>query len=74
MALPRKVRKIAGTALLLFFIPLYALLAVRIAVAHVPENAILVQTVYFAIAGLLWTLPAGLVIRWMLRPEAGDEP
>ncbi|HVY20042.1 MAG TPA: DUF2842 domain-containing protein [Bauldia sp.] len=60
-----------GTALLLFFIPLYALLAVRIAVAHVPEGAILAQTVYFAIAGLAWIFPAGLIIRWMLRPDPG---
>ena len=58
-----------GTALLLFFIPLYALLAVRVAVAHVPEGAILAQTIYFAIAGLLWIVPAGLLIRWMLKPE-----
>lgn len=56
--------------MLLVFIPLYALLAVRIAVAHVPEDAILAQTVYFAIAGLVWIVPAGLIIRWMLRPEA----
>jgi hypothetical protein len=55
--------------LLLFFIPVYALLAVRIAVAHVPEGAILVQTIYFAIAGLVWIVPAGLIIRWMLRPQ-----
>lgn len=73
MALPRRARKIAGTALLLFFIPVYALLAVRIAVAHVPEGAILAQTIYFSIAGLVWIVPAGLIIRWMLRPEAGAE-
>ncbi|MEJ0013036.1 MAG: DUF2842 domain-containing protein [Bauldia sp.] len=70
MALPKKPRRILGTALLLIFIPAYALLAVRIAVAHVPEDAILLQTIYFAIAGLVWIVPAGLIIRWMLRPEA----
>ncbi len=55
---------------MLFLIPLYALLAVRVAVAHVPEGAILVQTIYFAIAGLIWIVPAGLLIRWMLKPGA----
>jgi uncharacterized membrane protein len=28
------------------------------------------QLAYFLIAGLLWVLPAGLLIRWMQRPEA----
>ena len=68
MALPLKARKIAGTAMLLVFIPVYALLAVRVAVAHVPQGSILAQTVFFAIAGLIWIVPAGLIIRWMLRP------
>ena len=68
MALPQKARKFAGTAMLLVFIPVYALLAVRVAVAHVPEGAILAQTVYFAIAGLIWIVPAGAIIRWMLKP------
>jgi hypothetical protein len=70
MALPRKVRKITGAALLLVFIPIYALLAVRVAVAHIAQDDILASTVYFAIAGLLWVIPAGLIIRWMQRPEA----
>jgi Protein of unknown function (DUF2842) len=68
MAMPRKARKVAGAVMLLIFIPIYAMLAVRVAVAHIPEGAILVQTVYFAIAGLIWVLPAGAIIRWMLKP------
>ena len=55
--------------MLLVFIPIYALLAVRIAVAHVPEDAILAQTIYFTIAGLAWVIPAGAIIRWMQKPE-----
>ena len=54
--------------MLLVFIPVYALLAVQVAVAHVPQGSILMQTVFFAIAGLIWIVPAGLIIRWMLRP------
>jgi hypothetical protein len=70
MALPRKVRKITGAALLLLFIPVYALLAVRVAAGHIDESDILTSTVYFAIAGLVWVIPAGLIIRWMLKPAA----
>jgi hypothetical protein len=72
MALPRRLRKVIGGAALLVFIPLYASLAVQIAVVNVPEQAILAQTIYFAIAGLLWIVPAGLIIRWMLKPRPGD--
>jgi hypothetical protein len=72
MALPRKARKIMGAASLLVFIPIYALLAVRVAVAHIPEDSILAQTVYFTIAGLLWVIPAGAIIRWMLKPAPGE--
>lgn len=68
MALPRKIRKLIGAVALLIFIPVYAMLAVRIAVAHIGQDEILAQTVYFAIAGLIWVIPAGLIIRWMLKP------
>jgi len=71
MPLPKKVRRPLGAAMLLVFIPLYALIAVQIAVVNIPEGATLVQTVYFAIAGLLWIFPAGLIIRWMLKPAPG---
>ena len=27
------------------------------------------QFAYFLVAGLLWVLPAGLLIRWMQRPD-----
>jgi hypothetical protein len=72
MALPRKIRKLIGAAMLLVFIPIYALLAVRVAVQHVPEDSILAQTAYFTFAGLLWVFPAGLIIRWMLKPSPGE--
>jgi len=72
MALPRRLRKAIGAAALLVFIPLYASLAVQVAIVHIPEQAIVAQTIYFAFAGLLWIIPAGLIIRWMLKPRPGD--
>jgi hypothetical protein len=27
------------------------------------------QVIYFFVAGLAWTIPAGLLIRWMQRPD-----
>jgi site-specific recombinase len=56
--------------MLLVFIPLYALLAVRVAAAHFTESDTLAVTLYFAVAGLVWIFPAGLIIRWMQKPPA----
>jgi hypothetical protein len=72
MTLPRRLRRITGAALLLIFIPVYALLAVRVAVGHIAQDDILTSTIYFAFAGLLWVIPAGLIIRWMLKPPPGE--
>ena len=27
------------------------------------------QWLYFLVAGLLWVLPAGLLVRWMQKPD-----
>ena len=66
----RNVRKFVGTVLLVAFVPFYALLAMMIAAAHLPGTTVLTQSLYYAVAGLLWVIPAGLIIKWMLRPDA----
>lgn len=67
-----RTRKLIGATLLLIFIPLYAQLTVMVAVARLPGASILVQTLFFGVAGLLWVVPAGLIIRWMQRPQRED--
>jgi hypothetical protein len=71
--LPRTLRKLIGAALLVIFVPAYALVAMTIGAARLPGTSTLVQTVYFAIAGLIWVIPAGLLIKWMQRPDAADK-
>jgi hypothetical protein len=66
-----KVRKFIGAVVLLLFIPAYAIVVVAVAVARLPGTSILTHTLFFAVAGLLWVIPAGLVIHWMLRPRPG---
>ena len=65
--MPRKARQLIGATALLLFIPLYALTAMLIAGAQIRGASVLVQTIYFAIAGLLWIVPAGAIIAWMQR-------
>lgn len=62
-------RKLVGTIILAVFLPLYALIAMIIASARLPEASPLTQTIYFAVAGLIWVIPAGALIAWMQRPD-----
>lgn len=73
LRLPRTVRKLIGAVLLLAFVPFYALVAMTIGAARLPGTSTLLQTAYFAVAGLIWVIPAGFIIMWMQRPDPGDE-
>jgi hypothetical protein len=66
-----RMRKLVGATLLLVFIPAYAVVVMTVAVARLPETSVLTHTLFFLVAGLLWVVPAGLIIRWMQRPEPG---
>ncbi len=51
----------------------YALVAMTVGAAKLPGTSLVVQTLYFAVAGLIWVIPAGLIIMWMQRPGPGEE-
>ena len=65
----QRMRKLVGAVFLMAFVPFYALVAMTIAAAKLPGTTVATQTIYYAVAGLLWVLPAGLVITWMQRPD-----
>jgi hypothetical protein len=54
--------------LLVTLVVLYALIATTIAVAQLSNSSALVHLAYFALTGLLWVLPAMLIIKWMAKP------
>lgn len=63
-------RKLIGTIALFALIAVYALLAVAAAmVLQVHEANKVVELIYYAVAGLLWVLPAGFLISWMQKPD-----
>ena len=70
--MPRTVRKLLGATFLVLFVPFYALVAMTVAAAKLPGTGTFTQTIYYAIAGLLWVIPAGLVIKWMQRPDRDE--
>ena len=66
-------RKFVGILLVLAVLAGYAVIAASLGDLLVGGAPPTVQIIYYAIAGLLWVIPAGLVIRWMQRPDAEDD-
>lgn len=64
-----RTRKLVGTVALLAFLAIYTGVVMAISSGRITEAHGLVQLAYFLIAGLLWVVPAGLLIRWMQRPD-----
>ena len=64
-----RTRKLVGTIVLLVFLAVYAWLAVVIGAGRITLASHWAQLAYFVAAGLLWVVPAGLLIRWMQRPD-----
>lgn len=62
-----RARKLAGAVLLLLFLGGYALVAMMIAAVLQVNSSKTVELVFYVAAGLLWVIPAGLLIRWAER-------
>lgn len=64
-----RMRKLVGAVALLVFVAVYALLAMLVAVALQVNGSRVAQLLYYPLAGLLWVLPAGWLVKWMQRPD-----
>jgi len=70
LAMTIRMRKLVGTIALLVLITVYALLALAVAIVlQVRQANHLVEVIYYVVAGLLWVLPAGLIVKWMSAPD-----
>ena len=69
-ALSPRTKKLIATIALLLWLPLYALAAMRVAVAFLPEANPFLTLVYYTVAGMGWILPVGLMLPWMHREPA----
>ena len=67
-------RKLVGTVILLLFLIVYSAVAALVGAGVLPESSKLLQLAFYVVAGLAWTLPAGLLVRWMQRPDADVSP
>lgn len=62
-----RTKKFIGTLIMLIWIPVYAVIAMIVALKILPHASGLVAFLYYAIAGTLWIIPIGLMFPWMNR-------
>lgn len=63
--MPVRIKKLIGTVLIVVWLFFYALIAMRLAVAVLPDAHWVVQLAYYAFAGIAWIVPPGFLIAWM---------
>lgn len=64
-----RTRKFIGAIALLVFITVYALAAMLVAIALQVNASKWAEVLYYLIAGLAWTVPAGAIVWWMQQPD-----
>jgi hypothetical protein len=64
-----RVRKLIGTALLLAFVIFWAFFSMSVAQARLATMSGFAGGALVVFLGLVWIVPAGLIIRWMARPR-----
>jgi Protein of unknown function (DUF2842) len=66
--MPVRLRKFIGTILIIILVLAYALIATAVASATLGASPWWIHMLYFFLTGLLWILPAMLIIKWMEKP------
>lgn len=64
-----RTRKFLGLIAILALLAVYVPIAMLVGANHFTHAGALWQILYFLSAGLAWVLPAGFIVRWMLRPD-----
>ena len=74
--MPVRTKKLIGAAFILFWLPLYSFLVIGIAVRVLPRANDFERFLFYALAGMAWIVPIGLLLPWMSRPprERRTEP
>ena len=72
--MPRRIRKLIGTVVILAFVCVYAMVAMLVAQSDLVHGAAgWAQALFFAVVGLGWIVPIMPLIAWMERPDDGAE-
>jgi len=71
--MPLRLRKFIGAIALLVLVVVWALVAMAVAQMPAIHNNAIAATLYYAVAGIGWVLPAMPMIRWMSAPPTRDQ-
>jgi hypothetical protein len=74
MALRPRTKKLIGAIVTLVWLPIYALLAMALGIRVLPHAGGILQFVYYAVAGMAWIVPIGLMLPWMSRDPVEQVP
>ena len=66
--MPVRLKRLIGTFVILGLVVVYAFFAMTIATYRLAGTAWWEQLLYFLLTGVLWVVPAMVVISWMERP------
>ncbi|MEM6463605.1 MAG: DUF2842 domain-containing protein [Pseudomonadota bacterium] len=66
--MPVRIRKLIGTILLVVLVVVYALAATTFATYRLAQSPWWIHMLYFMLSGVIWVLPAMVLIRWMAKP------
>ncbi|MEE9375545.1 MAG: DUF2842 domain-containing protein [Rhizobiaceae bacterium] len=64
-----RTKKFIGTFFIIILVVLYALVAVAIASAILADAPWYAHLAYFGLSGVLWVVPAMVIIKWMATPS-----
>ena len=67
-----RLRSLIGTVVIICLVVIYAVAATAIASATLAQSPWWVHLAYFVLSGVLWILPAMLIIKWMAGPKKQD--
>lgn len=64
-----RTRKLLGAVGLVALVLFWPLLTLALGYTRISAYYAPAQLVFFLVFGLIWLIPAGLLIRWMQRPD-----
>lgn len=65
-------RKFAGIWLILLLLVVYPLAVAFVYTEYLAWLPIWASLVVFLVLGVAWALPAGMIIKWMAKPDAAN--
>lgn len=70
--MPVRLKKFVGMLALVALVIVYALVSTAIAVSQLADKSAIVHLAFYLFSGLLWVLPAMLIIKWMEGKPRAD--